>query len=223
MTQPPNPPFAPQPPSGPGGMEPFTPVAPEPFYVPPAPPARKAGGTTGLSLALGLAVLVAACGVSFAAGRLTSPALAASTGQGGGPLAGAPGDPDLGGPTGNGGAAGVPGAGGNLPNPSLGVNGSNGGRGTEGGFGRGGLFGAPSIQGTVQSTDGKTLTVKLANGQVVTVALDGSTIYNQQTSGSQSDVTSGKTVIVRVSGRVGADELQNGGSVGTATTVTVVP
>ncbi len=47
--------------------------------------------------------------------------------------------------------------------------------------------------------------------------------YHQQTSGSQSDVAAGKTVILKVNGRFGPDEQQGGGTLGTAADVTVLP
>jgi hypothetical protein len=224
MTQPPTPPSS----GFPGPTEPFTPVSPEPFYTPPAPPARKSGGARGLNLALAGALLIAGCGVSFALGRATAPAAAASvggpgqgqTGQGlpGGqnPPAG---DPNGGTGTGNGP---IPSGG---PNPSFDLNGNGNGEGGEGrgpgdgGFGRGG-FGSPSIQGTVQATDGKSITLKLANGQTITISLDANTTYSQQTAGSASDVAVGKTVIVSINGRLDFDG-QEGGS--TASKVTVVP
>lgn len=204
------------PPAAPEGMEPFTPVAPEPFNTPPAPPARKSGGARGLNIALGVAVLIAACGVSFALGRATALAsssnVAALGGQGGA------------GPLGNGAAPG----GGNLPNASFDLNGNGNGNGPGGfpgdggngpGFGRGG-FGGPSVEGTVESVDGSSITLKLANGQTVKVNLNSSTTYKQQAAGSQSDVAAGKTVIVQITGRFDMDG-QEGGSA--ASSVTVVP
>jgi hypothetical protein len=215
------------PPSGfPGPTEPFTPVTPEPFYTPPAPPARKSGGTSGMTLALAAAVLIAGCGISFAAGRATAPAAAASVG---GPDQGQLGQGGPGGqnpPAGgvNGGTGQGPLSSG-APNASFDLNGNGngdggqGGPGDGGGFGRGG-FGAPTISGTVQATDGKTLTLKLANGQTVTINLDAKTTYSQRAAGSASDVAAGKTVIVSINGRFDVDG-QEGGS--TASNITIVP
>jgi hypothetical protein len=214
MTQPTRP--TPPQPVFPAGTEPFTPVSPEPFYTPPAPPARKSGGgATGLTIALAVAVLIAGCGVSFALGRATAPTAAASAGAGQGPIGqGVPGDPNAGAPAASGGPFA---SGGARPNASFDLNGNQGG----GDNGRGpGGFGGPSIQGTVAATDGKTLTLKLANGQTLSIKLDATTKYAQQAAGSASDVAVGKTVIVNVNGRFDQDG-QRGGS--TASTVTVVP
>ena len=52
---------------------------------------------------------------------------------------------------------------------------------------------------------------------------DGSTAYHQQSSGSRSDVAAGKTVIRRANRRPRPGELKGGGTLGTATDVTVVP
>lgn len=220
MTQPPFPPN-PGPPGTPGPTEPFTPVTPEPFYTPPAPPARRAGGgSRGLNLALAAAVLIAACGVSFAAGRVTAPtALASSTGQSGlarggqNGLAGAPN-----------GSSGPLASGGALPNASFNpnANGNAFGRGDDNGLGRG-AFGSPTVQGTVTDVSSTSITVQLSSGATVTVGLNGSTTYHLQSTGSQSDVAAGKTVILQVNGRFGPDALQGGGTLGTATDVTVLP
>ena len=60
------------------------------------------------------------------------------------------------------------------------------------GLGGGRNFGA-SIQGTVESVDGSSLTLKPASGQTLTVGLSSSTTYNQQTAGSASDGFGGAT------------------------------
>ena len=216
-------PSTPSQPGFPGGTEPFTPVSPEPFYTPPAPPARKTGGgASGMTIALTVAVLIAGCGVSFAIGRATAPtaptAGQASIGQG------VPGEPNAGNPGGGVPASGAPLAGGgNLPNASFDLNGNGSGdtgRGPGDGRGPGGFGGGASIQGTVAATDGKTLTLKLANGQTLTVKLDASTKYAQEALGSASDVAVGKTVIVAVTGRGDIDGNEGGSTAGT---VTVVP
>ncbi len=74
-----------------------------------------------------------------------------------------------------------------------------------------------------RSVTGNSVTVRLANGATVRVGLGPSTAYHQQTSGSQVDLAAGKTVILRVNGRFGSDDQQAGGTLGTATDVTVVP
>jgi len=129
---------------------------------------------------------------------------------------------------GNGGANGGAGAG--LPNPSFDLNGNAGvpGGGDDngqggGGAGRPGFGGAPSIQGTVQSVTPTSVTITLTSGQTVTIGLGASTTYHQQAAGSQADVAPGKTVILKVNGRVRPDQLAGGASLGTASDVTVVP
>jgi hypothetical protein len=63
---------------------------------------------------------------------------------------------------------------------------------------------------------GNTITVKLANGTEIKVQTDSGTTYHQQASGSASDVTSGKSVIVELRGGAGGF-----GGGGTTTTPTV--
>jgi hypothetical protein len=198
--------------------EPFAPVAPEPFFTPPPPAARRSGGSArGLSIALVAAVIIAGRGVSFAAGRATAPTTVA-------PPAGAQADVNVpggqnvgpgGAQFGNGGplASSVP-----ASNPSFSAI-ANGDRGA---FGRDG-FGSPTVSGTVTAVTGSSMTVQLANGATVSVGLDGSTTYHQQTSDSQADVAVGKTVILQLNGRFVPDELQRGGTLGAAADVTVLP
>jgi hypothetical protein len=69
-----------------------------------------------------------------------------------------------------------------------------------GGFGRG-FGGAASIQGTVTATTPTSITISLPSGQSVTFTTDGSTTYHQESAGSSSDVTTGKQVLIQVSGR----------------------
>jgi len=69
-----------------------------------------------------------------------------------------------------------------------------------GGFGRG-FGGTAAIQGTVTATTPTSITISLPNGQAVTFATDGSTTYHRETTGSSSDVSTGKQVIVQVTGR----------------------
>ena len=81
----------------------------------------------------------------------------------------------------------------------------------------------------MESVTGTTLTLKTASGQTIQVALDGTTTYHAQSDASATDVTTGKTVLVRVSGfrgaRPGASSAPgNGGTTDqTASDVTVVP
>lgn len=57
-----------------------------------------------------------------------------------------------------------------------------------------------SVQGTVTAVNGATLTITLADGSTVEVTTDSSTTYHAQESASASDVATGSSVIVQVSG-----------------------
>lgn len=203
----------------------FAPVEPEPgpasdtrLAADTRPAARKSssGSSRILNLALGAALLVAAAGVAFAVGRATAPA---STG---GSTAIVPGTGDQGGAI-------APGNGGNLPGASFDLNGNGGeeGRGVpgdRGGFG--GVAGGLTITGIVDSVSADAITIKLENGQTMTVGLDGSTTYHQQADAASSDVTAGKTVQLQLTG--GFRPGQGGGTgtsttLGTAGSVTIVP
>jgi hypothetical protein len=124
-----------------------------------------------LNILLAVAALVAVAGVAFAVGRVTTPAATAAANRGTG--AGQFGGGGFGGPR----ASGAPG----------------------GGSGRG--FGGASIQGTVTAISPTSLTISLPNGQSVTFATDASTTFHRETSGSASDVATGKQVIVQLAGR----------------------
>jgi hypothetical protein len=154
------------------GAAAVTPVAPVTPLGPAAViPPKKSGGW--MNLLLGLAAVIAVGGVAFAIGRSTAPASAASIGTVGNP---------------NGGFVLTPG-GSFDPNP-------NGGPTVRGFFGSGG----PTIDGTVESISGDSMTVKLASGDTVTVKLDSSTTYHQSTAATSSDVTAGDSVAVRING-----------------------
>jgi hypothetical protein len=152
-----------------------------------------------LNLVLILAAAVAIGGVAFAVGRGTAP-VSAATGAGRGGIAGGAGFP----------------RGSSAP-------GANGGNG----FGRGGFGGAGlTVEGTVVSTTGDTLTIKTAAGQTIEVTTGASTTYHTQTAASASDVQAGKTVQVQLefggNGRPSASGTTSG-PVGTAGSVTVIP
>jgi hypothetical protein len=139
--------------------------------TPPPPviaPAKKSDRTFTILLAVGL--LIAVGGVTFAVGRMTAPAAAATTrgGFGNGGFGGA------GAGTGGGGAAGAA------------------------GLGRGGFGGGVLVTGTVDSISGTTMTLKEANGSTVTVNLAGTTTYHAQAAATAADVTTGKQVQVQV-------------------------
>jgi hypothetical protein len=170
------------------------------------PTIQKAKPRRGLiDILLVIGVIVALAGIGFAVGRLTAPA-ATAFGQGrGGQF------------TGNGQFNGqLPGAG------------QNGGDGTAGGrgfLGGGGL----ALTGKVTELTADHVTLQLASGQTVTVTVDGSTTYHQQTSATTADVQSGDTVIVQVqrgaapgaSASPGTGGRQGGFGGGTASDITV--
>jgi len=156
--------------------------------VPPTVKAKR--GSSLLNALLGLALVVAVGGVAFAVGRMTAPQTAAfpNGGPGGGNFPGGPG------------ASFVPGGGGNVPGGGL--------------FGGGGL----TLEGTVESVSGDTLTIRTADGQTVEVTLPAETTYHTQGSASSADVTSGSTVRVQVDPQAGQGSNQL-----TASDVTIVP
>jgi hypothetical protein len=209
--------FAPPPAGAPPAAAPtFQPVTPEPVAPLGPPPAarRSTGSSRVLNVALAVAVLVATAGVAFALGRTTAPASATTAGRFNG------------------------GVGGFGPNASFAPNGNEGLRGDGGFVGRGGfgaLGGGLSIQGTVESVSADSITITTQDGQSITIGLDSSTTYHQQSAASASDVQAGKTVILDVTGgfRPGVNGNGNSGSngnagnggfsLGTASDVTVVP
>ncbi len=65
--------------------------------------------------------------------------------------------------------------------------------------------------------------IQPARGATVSVGGGGPTTYHQHTSGSQSGVAVGKTVILRVNMPLGPGERQNGGTTSTAADVAVLP
>jgi hypothetical protein len=206
--------------------ESFQPAAPEPDPLPEterlslSPPAG-VGRISGSSRLLVNGVLVVAFvvlvgGIGFAAGRAT-----ASEGIGGSTLAGArSGFDDQNGPRANGGPAPVAPNGG-APNgaaPNVGfAPGVNAGGGDDIGprFGFGGL----SLQGKVSAVTANSITITLPDGRTATIATNASTGYHRQGSASSSDVTSGSTVIVSVTG-VRRD---GQGGAPTAGSITIVP
>jgi hypothetical protein len=141
--------------------------------TPPPPviaPAKKGDRTFRVLLAVGL--LVAVGGVTFAVGRVTAPAAAAST-RGG---------------LGNGG----------FGNGGAGAGGTGAGGAGGAGLGRGGFGGGVLVTGTVDSVSGTTMTLKEANGTTVTVNLSDTTKYHAQATATAADVTAGKQVQVQV-------------------------
>lgn len=187
--------------------EPYQPVAPEPAAVPTSPVApapvtaasppgpARKASSGGRWLNLVL-VVAAAVAIGGVAFAVGRGTAAASVTTGAGRVFGNGAVP---------GASGVPGFG-------------------RGGFG-GGLGGGLTVQGTVESVDGDTLTIKTANGQTITVSTGASTTYHTQTDASAADVQAGKTVQVQLDGgtRRPNPSAATGGPVGTAGSVTVIP
>ena len=193
--------------------EPFVPVAPEPTAVPTAPvapapvtvaavpgPARKSSSSGRLlNLVLVIAAAVAIGGVAFAIGRGTAAASGTNGTNGNGRVFG-----------------------GAFPGGSF-VPGASGAPR----FGRGGGFGGGlTVQGTVESVDGDTLTIKTANGDTIKVTTGSATTYHTQTDATAADVQAGKTVQVQIDG--GFNGRPNASAtttapVGTAGSVTVIP
>jgi hypothetical protein len=99
-----------------------------------------------------------------------------------------------------------------------GGNGFPGFGGGVGGAGGGGFGGRGGLQGTVESISGDTMTLKTANGSIVTVTVSSSTTYVKQVAAQASDITQGATVRIGVSFTAGAPV---GGSI-PATSVTLI-
>ena len=158
------------------------------------PTVEAKGGPSLLNALLGIALVVAVGGVAFAVGRMTAPQTAAF------PNGGPAGGNFFGGP----GASFAPGAsfvpGGNGPGGGL--------------FGAGGV----TLEGTVESVSGDTLTIRTVDGQTVELTVPDGLPYHSQAAASSDDVTSGSTVIVRVDVQAGQGSNQL-----TASDVTIVP
>jgi hypothetical protein len=173
-------------------------LAPTPPAAPVATtPARRGPSARVLDTILAGALVLAAAGIAFAIGRMTAPAAAAITR-------------------------------GNFPGGGQGPNGYFDGRQGQGGLGGraflGGAGGGVTIDGTVESVSPTTLTLKLASGQTIQIALDPTTTYHAQTDASSSDVVTGGKVLVQLDlGRGGAPGEDGSVNGPTARDITVVP
>jgi hypothetical protein len=176
----------------PEGGAPATPPAPTPLVAPPtatplAAPPVKGSGRA-TNILLGVALLVAVGGLAFAGGRVTAPA----------------------------GASGFPGGRAGFPTGSFDPNQAGGfDPNRAGGFAPGGDR-ALTITGTVKSLDGSTLVLTAGDGTEMTIDVSGST-YHTETAATASDVTSGSSVSVTVTGFGGfrgpnASAAPNGGA-----------
>jgi len=151
-------------------------------------PARRSGSTT---LLLMLSALVALGGIGFAVGRATSSGSTANNQANNG--------------AGFGAANGSFNPGQFRPDAS-GAPDFRGGEGVAGG----------TVTGTVVSVTSDSMTIKLASGETVTVALGSGTTYHSQASASSSDVTTGSTVVVQTT--TGSAPATAGASPSTGTT-----
>lgn len=118
---------------------------------------------------------------------------------------------------------------GNGPFPSGGIpNGAN--RGVFAGAGAG-----LSIKGTVTAVDADSVTITTSAGTTIELSINSGTAYHQQAAAAESDVMTGSTVVVQVSGFAGrggqgggafgspGPSVSDGTTTGTATDITVVP
>ncbi|HYO42900.1 MAG TPA: hypothetical protein VES19_06835, partial [Candidatus Limnocylindrales bacterium] len=145
-------------------VAPVTPVTPMPVVKP------KAKGSGFTNALLVVAALVAVGGVTFAIGRATAPASAASAFPGG------------------------------QGRTGLGPGGSFDPGTMPGGAGPGGFGDlSMTITGTVKSLDGSTLVITTADGTETTIDVSGST-YHAQSPATGADVTAGTDVSVSVTG-----------------------
>ena len=106
-----------------------------------------------------------------------------------------------------------------------------GGQGGQGFPGQGGgrvpllgTGGGIAVEGTVESIDGDSMTIKTTDGQSIELSLDGETSYHTASDASASAVTNGSKVVVRVQPGRGQQGPGSGGGFDLgADDVTVVP
>ncbi len=141
---------------------------------------RRSGAVTTL---LAIIALGATAGIAFAAGRAT---VSGTTTTGGNTI-----------PVGNGAGAARPIA----PDASF-VPGQPALLGDRDGLGDGLGFrgGVNAIAGTVTAVGADSITLKLANGQTVTISTASTTTFHQRNVATSSDVTAGDTVVIAVAG-----------------------
>jgi hypothetical protein len=154
---------------------PLTPTPPTTSVAAAATPAvvvaKGADGGRWLNLLLGLAAVVAIGGVAFAIGRSAAPTDAIVSFPDGGMVTGPIGSFD-------------PGAGPQVP---------GGGPALVGAVG-------PTIEGTVTALDGDSMTIAVAGGGELTIALDEATTYHEATDADASAVAVGDEVAVQADG-----------------------
>ena len=190
------------------------------FEPSPLTPTIKPKKRNPLDLVLVGAAVIALAGVAFATGRLTAPAPVSATSANGAQ-------------TGAGGPGGFGRQRGSFdPNASF-APGQGGFGGGQGGLGGAGV----TITGKVVSVSATAITIQLSNGTEVNIPIDSSTAYHSQTSASSSDVKTGLSVEIQVTGgfAAGGGNRQPGASAaplasgaprditGTATSITIIP
>jgi hypothetical protein len=158
--------------SGPATPSPSGPVTPAPATpVQPVTPVRRPTGGRWVNVLLGLAAVVAIGGVAFAIGRSTAPTDSAVA----------------------------------FPDGGIVIDGSTGsfdpGAGPQVRPGGPGLLGTgPTLEGTVTAVDPDSITIRLANGDEISIALDDETTYHEATVADASTVAVGDDVAVRAEG-----------------------
>lgn len=153
---------------------------------------RRMGGLSPISLLLALAAAVAIAGVAFAVGRTTSGTLGAGTGA----------------TTTQGGA--VTNQDGAFPGGAP-PDDQDSDR----------VAGRQTITGTVSTLSDGTLTIQLADGRTVQVAIGSSTTFHAQAAASPDQVTAGSQVIVTLPGIGQPGDVGSGTTGLTATDVTI--
>jgi hypothetical protein len=159
--------------------QPVQPVSPS--FIPPSVAAAagrpKSGGRISAgTIVFTAALIVAAVGVGFAAGRVTAPSTPNRTAFNG-----------------------QFGAGGQFGGPNASGNPNGGGRGGFGGAFLGGGGAAVSIDGKVTAVSDGSITIQTANGQSITLQVPSTATYHAQAPANSSDVIVGSNVQISAS------------------------
>jgi hypothetical protein len=132
---------------------------------------------------LAVAALIAIGGIGFAIGRASAPATSSNNGYDNAPFGGGRGMPSF------------------APGQSFNPGQYSGFRDV-----------AAGVSGTVESIDSDSMTVKLANGSTVEIALTGDTTFHSETAASAADVQAGTTVRVQMATTAAPSESPSAGS-----------
>jgi hypothetical protein len=149
-----------------------TPAISTPVTAMPVEVAKRSGGGRWVNVLLGAAAVLAIGGVAFAVGRSTAPANAAVVVPDGGIV--------------------IDGGAGSF-DPGAGPQVRPGGPGLLG-------AGGPTLQGTVTALDDHSITIRLANGDELSVSLDDETTYHEATETDATAVAVGDEVLVQADG-----------------------